>query len=960
MNHQDNIRIFVEGVEGARRDKQALSQEVGTAVDLKFTVDVSHKNIYEVPEEVIDILKSDVDVLKLSQNKICYIPALFSQCLPLRYLNLRANLLQDFPDPLFALEKLEILDLSHNTIREVPDNIRQLKALKVLSLTRNKIRDVPVCIKDLNTLKVIKLASNPLRPELARIVEAEYDGNIPDAEKESFVTMDLKQCLQVEAGSKENGDGSRYNLFAKMTASANYCPSSEGPLETPRAPMRSGSFRFHVKSNGSGPEAASEARSPGFAKPPIPARSHYRVTSGQNSMMHKSELRRPGLAPLSLGNERNRSNSESVLQVTQNNARNKRMGMYNKKKVDLGTVDEHQQKRTSFHLRGQSHASALREWNPERDAGNASTNGRLVASQQPPDGLMHTTGVLTPYMSKLQNRSKRGTKTRFLDAAKGVRFSLSTFDQCTSSLIDSLPFQPARRWVHLRDAQHDATFKVNTLSQSVNDFVQRDKHSLATRQSRKKAMMFTLNACQSAVARHIRLGQLLLDQSSQILAEGGKAYARILMSVASASSMEACHALHRLGQPSKRRTITQKWFTSNTVPMSASHHIIREEPLRDQSLTPTRERPVTAKRIKDGDMPQQPNLSNVPRSAPITQPTVPLYFNGRSRSNSRADQYPLPSSTGSTFPGSPAMTPMSSGLFSIPGTPLNRSRSSSVAAGAYGGRVLPPGGITYFENDPSHQVQFDKVHGVLETTVIYTRKSLPVLRQSLMESLNHAQINFNHRACETWSKRVRTCSHALDLSDTLFKKLQAIRYPENVNVRYEKSFWDLCKKFLNAVSDLLIDVRETYKEGYLDDNILDLMRPISKSSKRACHEINDSLWNFTGYNNSTATATTTSPSPSASASSSHTNANGYATAAGSRPTQQQRHTPRLSEDSSTSYSTTSIPATPLSAALGPAAQATVPSTPASGALERSFQGGWGERADALLAQQQTMVHRVNR
>ncbi|KAL8946856.1 MAG: hypothetical protein Q9222_006798 [Ikaeria aurantiellina] len=947
MNHQDNIRIFVEGVEGARRDKQALSQEVGTAVDLKFTVDVSHKNIYEIPEEVVEILQKDVDVLKLSQNKICYIPDLFSQCLPLRYLNLRANLLQDFPEPLFALENLEILDLSHNTIREIPDNIRQLKALKVLSLTRNKIRNVPFCIKDLNTLKVIKLAGNPLRPELARIVEVEYDENIPDAEKESFVTMDLKQCLQVEAGLKETGDGSRYDLLFKEAVSTDVFYSSEGPLETPRAPMRSGSFRFHVKSNGNGPESASEARSPGFAKPPIPARSHYRVTSGQNSMMHKSELRRPGLAPLSLGNERNRSNSESVLQVTQNNnTRVKRMGMYNKKKIELGTVDENQQKRTSFHLRGQSHASALREWNPEGDAGNANTNGRQITSQQRVEDVTHATGALILHMSKMQNRPKRGNKSRFLDAAKGVRYSLSTFDQCTTSLIESLPIRPSRRWSHLREAQHEATFKINALSQSLNEFFQREKHSLATRQSKLKATMLTINACHSAVARYIRLGQLLLDQSSQILAESGKTYVRTLMFVTLGSAVEACHALQNLGQPSKRRTITQKWFASNTLPVVASRHIIREEPLRDQSLTPTRERPVTAKRIKDGDPPQQPNLSNVFKPATTTQPPVPLYFNGRSRSNSRADQYTLPSSTDSTFPISPAMTPMSSGLFSIPGTPLNRSRSSSVAAGAYGGRITPASSNLYYENDPALQAQFDKVYNLLETTVILARKSLPTLRQSFMESLNHAQTNFNHRACETWSKRVRTCSHALDLSDILFKKLQAVRYPgENVNARYEKSFWDLCKKFLNAVSDLLIDVRETYKEGYLDDNILDLMRPISKSSKVACHEINDSPWN--NHHSAGTAAYTTSPSPSSSSAAAYTN--GYSTG------QHHRHASRLSEDSANSYTATaSIPATPLSAALGPAAQATVPSTPASGALERSFQGGWGERADALL---QTMVLR---
>ena len=60
MDHQHNLRIVTAGVEDARREQQARGPEVGP-VDLKLTVDLSKKNLYELPEEVIDILSAEVE-----------------------------------------------------------------------------------------------------------------------------------------------------------------------------------------------------------------------------------------------------------------------------------------------------------------------------------------------------------------------------------------------------------------------------------------------------------------------------------------------------------------------------------------------------------------------------------------------------------------------------------------------------------------------------------------------------------------------------------------------------------------------------------------------------------------------------------------------------------------------------------------------------------------------------------
>lgn len=61
MSHEENIQIFVTGVEDARREQQARGHEVGPAVDFKLTVDLSKRNLYEVPQEVVELLRAEVE-----------------------------------------------------------------------------------------------------------------------------------------------------------------------------------------------------------------------------------------------------------------------------------------------------------------------------------------------------------------------------------------------------------------------------------------------------------------------------------------------------------------------------------------------------------------------------------------------------------------------------------------------------------------------------------------------------------------------------------------------------------------------------------------------------------------------------------------------------------------------------------------------------------------------------------
>ncbi|GAA5930929.1 hypothetical protein JCM3775_000755 [Rhodotorula graminis] len=127
------------------------------------TVDLSHKRIADLPLEVINELRDEVEKLALGYNLIKDLPAHFVQLgTRLKYLNIRVNLLTTFPAVLCDMPSIEILDISRNKIRKLPQNPGTLLTLKVFSIAKNRIKRLPVWFASMSHLKVLKLDHNPL------------------------------------------------------------------------------------------------------------------------------------------------------------------------------------------------------------------------------------------------------------------------------------------------------------------------------------------------------------------------------------------------------------------------------------------------------------------------------------------------------------------------------------------------------------------------------------------------------------------------------------------------------------------------------------------------------------------------------------------------------------------------------------------------------------------------------
>lgn len=162
--------------------------------------------------------------------------------------------------------------------------------------------------------------------------------------------------------------------------------------------------------------------------PPIPTRSHYRVSSQQSN----GASIRPNISPLILtngstsSNERNRSQSDGAGSASH---RQKRMGIYTNKKGDLGAVDE--LKKTS-HFRGFSQGFVV--------ASSNIANGMTGPATAVGYGDMATMRSLANRPLSDVREHKRGSRAPdvVVEAAKNFLYAISQMHDTVSLMMRSI------------------------------------------------------------------------------------------------------------------------------------------------------------------------------------------------------------------------------------------------------------------------------------------------------------------------------------------------------------------------------------------------------------------------------------------------------------------------------------------------------------------------------------------
>lgn len=637
----------------------------------------------------------------------------------------------------------------------------------------------------------------------------------------------------------------------------------------------------------SGSESASDARSPSLNRaPPIPSRSHYRIASGQNAVLQNAALRRPGLAPLATGNERNRSNSESILQATQA-TRNKRMGIITRKQTNLTTVDESRTNRHS-HYRGLSYGSALHG----KHSNGVNGNGNNSSSPVSPTENERQRPTFVKRLSSLPEHRRESPSTdEVVEAAKGVLYSLFQVDPHIKALI-CVAREGASKRTSLERVYYNASTHVEVLDKELHmfevSFDEEDEEGLLSNEAVQRA-------CATCIMAYQHVCALLLQNLDKIIQNGDTRYVRTLLLLVYGSLVEARNACSSLG-------INFEGLQAAKI-RKAKADIIHEEGSRrrDRSITPTRLRPNPGMRMRaDTVIQQAAHYSHYGPSGAGT-PAVPLYVNGRSRSSSRTNT--LTSSTSSSV----ASTPRSGESFGLPSTPYTTyttSRSNTMSG---------------FDESES-EAMFEKIFINLTFAYDHALKGIPLVHRHVSRCLEVAsETHTTKEICAFWKHLVDSCHVAIDVSGALKLRLSNIKL-KDPNLRNQREFWQLCNAFTKSLVEVLMGIKRAKELDIIPTDIIQVLRPVQSSVKEAGKLINSSPWSYLAADN--------------------------------LPTHDVYH---HSSNSSSPY-VTSMPATPLSAALGPAAQATVPTTPASSHGDRLFSGDVFQRADSLLASQQQTMH----
>ena len=675
--------------------------------------------------------------------------------------------------------------------------------------------------------------------------------------------------------------------------------SSDEPLETPRAQSR---FPVQPRIYGhstSGSESASDLRSPGLIKPFPPGRSHHRIPSSHNNNMQTAIPRRPGLTPLTLGNERNRSNSEGFLQATQNN-KAKRMGLVTKKPTELDVLEEGRTHRNSYHLRGQSHGSALR-------------NG-IRADEVSPSGPRSSDrhrGMTVRRLSSLPEQSRdEWPSDNIIEGARGVLYALHLVHPYIATMATVLK-DGTMKASSMEGAYDAVAMHVERLDHELHKYDgMKDQSSEVGKRIRKSI----ISATQSCIVAHQHVGTVLLKSVKQIVRGVDPRYLRTLMLTFYGSLNEISNASRSLENAQPRalvqRNNVQRVSTITEVPNEGERMS-----LRPNSVTPTQERQKPERRWRQGSIQQSNSYTNL-QAAYGTQNPIPLYPNNRSRSNSRVGG--LYSSASSSM----VSTPGSAETFSL----VARSRSGSVNITPEQARL-----------EKQQAARFEKIYTVLNKA---TTEGLEVIRELdglFFHGLDNAIRQRNpQRIRDLWSTLIANGKYCVEMSDALKKRLSVIRL-NDPEARNAPDFWQLVTYFINSYMDLLVSLKESRKHQLMPDDVRHWVRPIHASTREAAKLIAESPWN------SLTTEADFQTTPQPQLQTQMRAENGY-----------QQHRAKTSggsaAGSNSSPYTPSVPATPLSAALGPAAQATVPATPAS-AIEDSFAGNVWQRAETLQKNQ---------
>lgn len=530
--------------------------------------------------------------------------------------------------------------------------------------------------------------------------------------------------------------------------------SNEGSVESFKPLKRVASGRFPVKVNTSGSDSAGDARSP--AVPPIPtnvSHNHYRDLS-----QHNAALRRPSLSTHGTNNERNRSNSESVLQAT----RNKRMGIVSRKTSDLGTVDETRSIRNS-HLRGLSyssgmHAKSSRKSQHEREISLLDRHPS-IGQQRKGSYLLQATAATAPKPSLRPSSA-------MVNGAKNLFFALSEVNPVILNLTILVKESTGKesnleRVFYTAGAQFDALdrelYRFSTYADGKSE------------EDLRRANDNLQQACFTCASAYFHVAESLKEQSKAIIMNADERFVRSVMHRFFGSLVEISNACLSIAGPTVDE-VTNLEAPSNGVQ-------------RDPSLTPTRDNQIKSSRTRSDTIinhghQNKPSIDIAPSRAPIPLKLAPFAGN---EPPSSAEYLPLP------------FTPFGQASRSNAMQSIDETAASSMPT---------RNNVSQVVDFRMEEQLFEKIYLKLGHCCDLVASQLPSVNNWFSKVIDMCQKPDTPPDVKAlWVKANQKCVLTRNTSDRLKHRLSMFKLDDpDPSFRHQKDFWQLCRSFLDVSS----------------------------------------------------------------------------------------------------------------------------------------------------------------
>ncbi|XP_047443347.1 leucine-rich repeat-containing protein 39 [Mugil cephalus] len=139
---------------------QFVPEELSCCESLERLELAMNRDLNQLPDQLRNLVR--LQHLDLSMNDFSVLPDCVVALPSIEWLDMGGNRIQQLPEDIHRMEKLHTLWLQRNELERLPDNISRMSSLDTLVLSKNKLRDIPSLMEDMSNLRFVNFRDNPL------------------------------------------------------------------------------------------------------------------------------------------------------------------------------------------------------------------------------------------------------------------------------------------------------------------------------------------------------------------------------------------------------------------------------------------------------------------------------------------------------------------------------------------------------------------------------------------------------------------------------------------------------------------------------------------------------------------------------------------------------------------------------------------------------------------------------